>query len=73
MDNIGLKWETPQGYKFEITKETITWILLNVKTSMYNNNRCYIYNKAFDKYIKESVNTSKFYIPRKVIFLSRSI
>jgi len=47
MDNIGLKWQTPQGFEFEVTKENIPWILLNVKPSMYNNNRCYIYNKAF--------------------------
>ncbi len=65
MDNIGLKWETPQGYKFEITKENIPWILLNVKTSMYNNNRCYIYNKAFDRYIKESVNTTNSTYPEQ--------
>jgi len=47
MDNIGLKWETPQGYAFEITQENIPWIIGNATTSMYNNNRCYIYNKAF--------------------------
>lgn len=46
-DNIGLKWTTPQGYSFEIKKEYIEWIMANVSTSMYNNNRCYIYNKAF--------------------------
>ena len=47
MDNIGLKWKTPQGYKFEITNENIPWIMANVKTSMYDDNRSYIYNKAF--------------------------
>ena len=47
MDNIGLKWKTPQGYKFEITHENIPWIMANVKTSMYDDNRSYIYNKAF--------------------------
>ena len=46
-DNLGLKWTTPQGYNFEIKKEYIEWIMTNVSTSMYNNNRCYIYNKAF--------------------------
>ena len=46
MDNVGLKWKTPQGYKFEITKENINWLVHNAKTSMYNDNRCYIYNKA---------------------------
>jgi len=47
MDNVGLKWKTPQGYNFEITKENIPWIMANVKTSMYDDNRSYIYNKAF--------------------------
>ena len=46
MDNIGLKWQTEFG-QFEITKENIQWIMQNVKTSMYNNDRSYIYNKAF--------------------------
>ena len=46
-DNIGLKWTTPQGYSFEIKKEYINWIMANVSESMFNKNRCYIYNKAF--------------------------
>ena len=47
IDEVGLKWTTPQGYKFEIKKEHIPWIEANAKTSMYNDNRSYIYNKAF--------------------------
>ena len=46
LDNIGLKWKTPE-FNFELKKEHIPWIMSNVKTSMYNNNRSYIYNKAF--------------------------
>ena len=46
MDNIGLSWETLHG-KFEINSTTIPWIIHNVKTSMYNEERCYIYNKAY--------------------------
>ena len=46
MDNIGLTWETPFG-QFSVTKDNVTWIMANVKTSMYNKDRCYIYNKAF--------------------------
>tara|TARA_R110001632_G_scaffold41258_2_gene103495 strand:- start:1260 stop:1835 length:576 start_codon:yes stop_codon:yes gene_type:complete len=45
-DNIGLTWYTEFG-QFEITKRNILWIMANVKESMYNNERCYIYNKAF--------------------------
>ena len=45
-DNIGLTWKTGFG-QFNITKENIPWILHNVKTSMFNDSRCYVYNKAF--------------------------
>ncbi len=45
-DNIGLKWQTDFG-QFEITKQNIPWIMTNIKTSMFNENRSYIYNKAF--------------------------
>jgi NTP pyrophosphatase (non-canonical NTP hydrolase) len=45
-DNIGLTWHTEFG-QFKITKRNILWIMANVKESMYNNERCYIYNKAF--------------------------
>ena len=46
IDNIGIEWETPE-FKFKLQKEHIPWIMQNAKTSMYNNNRSYIYNKAF--------------------------
>jgi len=45
-DNIGLKWQTEFG-QFEITKQNIPWIMSNVKVSYYNENRSFIYNKAF--------------------------
>jgi len=46
-DNIGLKWQHPEFGQFEVTSKNIPWIMANVKTSMFNDNRCYIYNKAF--------------------------
>ena len=46
MDNIGLKVTTDNGV-FSIDKQTIDWIVKNAKTSMFNVNRCYIYNKAY--------------------------
>ena len=46
LDNIGMEWETEHG-TLHITEKTVPWIIKNVKTSMYNNNRCYVYNKAF--------------------------
>ena len=46
MDDLNLVWQTSHG-EFEITKENIPWIMQNAKTSMFNDNRSYIYNKAF--------------------------
>jgi NTP pyrophosphatase (non-canonical NTP hydrolase) len=54
MDNLGLSWETDHG-KFTITNENIPWITANAKTSMFNNERCYVYNKAFLESIKVEV------------------
>ena len=49
MDNIGMKWETEHGSCI-ITKESIKWIMKNVKTSMFNAGRSYVYNKAFARW-----------------------
>ena len=46
MDNIGITWETTHG-KFHVGRDHINWIMANVKTSMFDNDRCFIYNKAF--------------------------
>jgi len=46
LNNIGLKWETPLG-EFELNDDTIKWILANAKTSMYDEERTYVYNKAY--------------------------
>jgi len=46
MDNMGMKWETEHG-TFGLDDQTIDWISKNAVTSMFNVNRCYIYNKAY--------------------------
>ena len=46
MDNLDLSWETSHG-TFKITKENIPWIVSNARTSMFDPNRSYVYNKAF--------------------------
>jgi len=48
-DNIGMSWNTEHG-ELNITPVTIDWIMKNVKTSMYNNDRSYVYNKAFARF-----------------------
>jgi len=49
MDNIGMTWETDHGVFF-INEYSIKWIMSNVKTSMFNKQRSYIYNKAFARF-----------------------
>jgi NTP pyrophosphatase (non-canonical NTP hydrolase) len=49
MDNIGMHWETDHG-DCKLTDKSIKWIMRNVKESMYNTERCYIYNKAFSRW-----------------------
>ena len=49
MDNIDMSWDTDDG-SVSITPATVKWIMKNAKVSMYNEERCYIYNKAFARF-----------------------
>jgi NTP pyrophosphatase (non-canonical NTP hydrolase) len=49
MDHIGMSWQTIDG-DVSITPESIKWVVKNAKTSMYNEERCYVYNKAFARW-----------------------
>ena len=49
MDNLGMSWETEYG-DVMLTESSIRWILQNVKASMYDKERCYVYNKAFARW-----------------------
>ncbi len=51
--NMGLAWKTSHG-NFQLDPQTNQWILDNAKMSMYNDNRSYIYNKAFAEYFKST-------------------
>ena len=54
MDELGKTWETVHG-TFELTKETVQWIMENASPSMFNKKRSYIYNKAFyEKFLNET-------------------
>jgi NTP pyrophosphatase (non-canonical NTP hydrolase) len=60
MDNIGLKWSTDNGV-FSLDNQTIDWIVKNARTSMFNVNRCYIYNKAYaNKFIELNAESNRF-------------
>ena len=59
IDNMGKTWETVFG-KFELDRETITWIVDNAKASMYDTKRSYIYNKAFfEKFVNKNLKQAK--------------
>jgi len=65
MDEIGKEWETLYG-KFQVSKHTLDWIVQNARTSMYDANRCYIYNKAFfEKFVNAKKNDYTEYIKQK--------
>ena len=53
MDSLGLSWVTPQGYRFTIDAQNVIWIMNNVFSSQFSNERCSIYNKAFHEFEEE--------------------
>ena len=50
MDNLEMRWETEHG-NIILDSDLAKWIVKNAKTSMFNDNRCYVYNKAMIKYL----------------------
>ena len=50
MDNLEMRWDTEHGSVY-LDTDLAKWIVKNAKTSMFNDNRCYIYNKAMIKYL----------------------
>jgi NTP pyrophosphatase (non-canonical NTP hydrolase) len=49
VDNIGMSWDTVFG-NCVITNKSIKWIMDNVKSSQYTQERCYVYNRAFARW-----------------------
>lgn len=55
--NVGYSWETDLGeFKLD-SKENINWIAHNAITSMYDKDRCFIYNKAYYEAFIDPVHT----------------
>ena len=50
MDNLEMRWDTDHGSVY-LDKDLVLWISNNAKTSMFNKNRCYVYNKAMARYL----------------------
>ena len=48
-DEVGMQWETDAG-SCGITNKSIEWIMDNVKSSQFTQDRCFIYNKAFARW-----------------------
>jgi len=59
MDNLEMRWDTEHGSVYLDTDLT-KWIVKNAKTSMFNDNRCYVYNKAMTKYLNNKVDQLPF-------------
>ena len=55
MDNLGIKWETTFG-EVEVTPEIVDWIEKNAVTSMYDKERCFVYNKALHEAFNQPEN-----------------
>ena len=53
MDNQEMSWETDHG-SITLDNDLTRWIIKNAVTSMYNNDRCYVYNKAMAKFYKNN-------------------
>jgi len=59
-----MQWTSPYGKVFLDSTDKIEWVLDNIKKSMYNSSRCYIYNKAlneaapFEKFKQKTTETS---------------
>ena len=49
-DNLEMRWQTEFG-DVTLDADLAVWISKNAKTSMFNSDRCYIYNKALSKYV----------------------
>ena len=49
MDELGMIWLTDNG-TFCLTPDSVNWIMNNVSPSQFNAKRCYVYNKALERY-----------------------
>ena len=56
MDNIGIQWRTPDDNYVNLTPNIIPWILQNARVSMYNDGRCYVYNKSLEVFMDNEFN-----------------
>ena len=58
MDNLEMRWKTEHGDVY-LDDSLAKWIVKNAKTSMFNTERCYVYNKAMIRYLNSTINTER--------------
>jgi NTP pyrophosphatase (non-canonical NTP hydrolase) len=56
MDELGMTWLTDNG-TFCLTPDSVDWIMRNVGPSQFNDKRCYVYNKALERYFLNLAKT----------------
>jgi len=49
VENMGMSWKTEHG-DVTLTHKSIKWIMDNIQVSRYNDQRSYVYNKAFARW-----------------------
>ncbi len=64
MDNLEMRWQTEHGDVY-LDGDLAKWIVSNAKTSMFNTQRCYVYNKAMERYIKTRESLNKLPFPEQ--------
>jgi len=57
MDNIGFGFQTQFG-NYTLTSPMVQWIMDNANTSMFNDQRTYVYNKALDQFVNQKTKPS---------------
>ena len=58
MDNLEMRWKTDHSDVY-LDKDLAMWIVKNAKTSMFNKDRCYVYNKAMARYLDNTISTER--------------
>lgn len=53
MSELGMSWSTDHG-NLRITPASIAWIMKHIRMSQYSAERCYVYNKKFCEYFKNT-------------------
>jgi NTP pyrophosphatase (non-canonical NTP hydrolase) len=71
MDNMGETITSPYG-NFMITPSVIDWIMTNARVSMYNPNRCYVYNKALNEYLKLLPSHTGASVDKRLVTMDRT-